>query len=353
MRTRKVLITVAMVVAVSCNGRETQPPAEERPSRVLSVFNWTDYVGNKTIPAFERRVGVKVRYDNYSGNEELVAKLETGGAKYDVVFPSGYAAEILLEKGLLSKLDKSVMENLSYIPEAFASPYFDKMMEYCVPYTWSTTGIGYDSARVGASEANSWDILFDERYKGEILMLDDVRASVGMALVHLGESANSVDPEAVSEARDLLLEQKPLVHVYASGGLPQLFASGEVVVGYGWSGDIRQASKLNPAVRYSVPDGGSLMYVDYMCVPSASEQVTLASEFIDHILDPEVSLEIAEVTAYATTNSGAMELADPELKELWRDLEEWDNGERFEFIRNVGRAIQEYDDAWREVKGAG
>ncbi len=351
MRSRSVILLVA-ASWLGCTPNDKNPPAEEKKdeAKILSVFNWTDYIGEETIPRFEQRTGIQVRYDSYSSNEELLAKLETGGAQYDVIFPSGYAVEILLRKGMLAKLDKTIMQNLKNVAEEFRSPYFDEDMEYCIPYTWSTTGIGYDSELITHAEAGSWEILFDARFKGKILMLDDVRASVGMALKYVGASVNSVNPAELQKARDVLLKQRPLVHVYASGGLPQLFGSGEVSVGYGWSGDIRQAQKINPKVHYRVPKGGSLIYVDYICIPASSANVVEATRFIDHILDSEISLEIAKTTAYATTNSAARSLAGKELKGLWADLDEWDKEKGFELIRNLGLGIDLYDRLWREVK---
>ena len=351
MRKLQPLFRIAIALAVAfvlcgCPG----PKINKQES--LHVFNWTDYIGKTTISTFEQSTGSKVFYDNYASNEDLIAKLESGGADYDLVFPSGYAVEILKAKNLLAPLDHGKIPNLKNVMSEFSSPYFDKEMGFCVPYTWSTTGIGYDSRDVSDAQANSFAVLFEPRYRGKILILDDMRASMGMALKSLGYSANTTSAEEIAKARDKLEHQKSLVHVYASSNIPQLLASGEVRLAYGWSGDILQAASRNTNVRYAIPTEGTLMYVDYMCVPAAARNKDLAFRFINHILDPAVSVEIAETIHYAMTNSGARDLAKGDIRTLWSILDRPQAMSNFEFVRNVGPNLQLYDQAWEQIKGS-
>lgn len=334
-------ITVLSLIFFSCR---RQPE--------LHVFNWTDYIGKNTISSFESSADAEVTYDNYSSNEDLIAKLEAGGAHYDVIFPSAYAVEILRSKGLLSKLDHGKIANLEHVMEQFRSPAVDPTLENCVPYTWSTTGIGFNSSRITEEAARNWQVLFDPKYQDKILMLDDVRASMGMALRSLGFSANTSSSSEIDKARQLLIEQKPLVHVYTNSNIPQLLASGEVDLVYGWSGDILQASQKNEHIRYRIPDGGSLVYVDFMCVPRSARNRDLALAFINHVLEPEVSVDIAQTIRYPTTNQGAYEKADEETRKLWDILGGARDLSRFESVKNLGETVELYDRAWQEIKTA-
>lgn len=315
----------------------------------LRVFNWGDYIGPTTVQDFATAHGVSVTYDNYSSNEELMAKLETGAA-YDVVFPSAYAVEALIQRGALSKIDKALVPNTQYVMEEFRAPAFDPQLEYCIPYTWSTTGLGCDVSVVPETACQSWDVLFDERYRGRVLMLDDVRAAMGVALKRLGLSVNSTAPSDLARAREMLVAQKPLVRVYAGSNIPRLLASREVAVAYAWSGDILQAASLNDDVRFVVPSSGTLLYVDYMCMPKASRNRAAAHAFVNFLLEPQVSLTIAESIHYATTNSGARRLAKGEVAALWTKLQGVVAQGKAEPVMNVGKALGAYDQAWRAVK---
>ena len=344
----KRVFVIVLLLGLSCWC--TGCPSSKTEKEVLHVFNWTDYIGKTTISTFEKSVNAKVIYDNYSSNEELIAKLEGGGADYDIIFPSGYAVEILIAKKMLSTIDHTKIPNLKYVMAEFSKPGFDEKLDFCVPYTWSTTGIGYNLKEVMEEQTKSWAVLFNERYRGKILMLDDMRACMGMALKSLGYSANSSSPDEISKAKEKLLKQKPLVHVYTNSNIPDLLGGGEVKLAYGWSGDILQATGKNKEIKYSIPNEGTLMYVDYICVPAMSKKKDLAYKFINHILDPQVSLEIASTIRYAMTNSGARDLADGETKELWSLLEKAPNRSSFEFIKNIGSALDLYDQAWQNIK---
>lgn len=344
MKAKAAIILVGLSLLFGCG--------EEKPTDNLAVFNWTDYIGTNTIASFEKATGGKVSYDNYSSNEDLIAKLQTGSAAYDVVFPSAYAVEILLAKQMLMPLDHSLIPNRSNLLPEFSSPEFDRELKYCVPYTWSTTAIAYDPSEVTEEAAKSAAVLFDPQFKGKILMLDDMRATLGIALKLLGYSANSTNETEIAKAREKLVEQKKLVHVYASSNLPQLLASGEVKLAYAWSGDILQAIQRNPKLRMSIPREGSLMYVDYMCIPRTAKHSALANRFINNILDPVVAADIAQTIKYAMPNAKAQGLVNPETAKLWDQMKYAEDRTKLEPVRNVGNALQFYDQAWQAVKSA-
>jgi len=353
----RLFLTLPLVLALAhCDFKETPTTrtaaAAAAAGRVLRVFNWGDYIGSKTIQEFERRFNAKVVYDNYSSNEELIARLESGGVAYDVVFPSGYAVEILRRKNLLRPIDKARLTNIGNVMPQFRHPTLDPKLEHAVPYTWSTTGIAYDDRVLTADEASSWKALFSPKVEGQLLVLDDMRAAFGMALKANGQSANATDPAAIAAATDRLIAQKPLVRVYTGANIPDLLARGEVKVAYAWSGDILQAVARNPHLHYAVPREGTLIYVDYMCVTSAAKDPTLAADFINFILEPDVAADIASTTHYAVTNSTARDRVAEDVKRLWNAIPEGSAAGSFEEIRNVGDALQHYDAGWQKLKGS-
>jgi len=334
---------VAVSIAISSCGPQDS---------TLSIYNWSDYIGDTTIESYQQYENTSILYSNYSSNEEMMAKLSFEPDAFDLVFPSGYAAAEMKRSGMLQKLDKALIPNLVNLMEAFRSPYFDTEMEYCVPYTWSPTGIGYNSDVVSAEEAASAGILFNGNYPNMVTMLDDSRATLGIALKYLGYSANSSQSDELNEAAELLVSAKPSLRMFTNDNIPSVYASEEVVVGYGWSGDIMQAAEINPRIKFSIPEEGSLVYVDYMCIPSGSDNADEAAKFINHILDPNVSLEIATTTKYATTNMAAFQLATGDTIELWSALQQAESG-LLENVIVVDSNISLYDDAWRAVKDGG
>lgn len=343
MKNYAAFIWAILLAITSCN--------RQSPQQSVSVFNWTDYIGTETISSFEQRANTKVTYANYGSNEELLAKLETGGASYDVIFPSAYAVEILLAKKHLHPIDLTIVTNRQLVLPEFAAPEFDPKLEYCVPYTWSSTAIAYDSGLVSDEEALSAKILFDSRLSGKILMLDDMRASIGIALKFLGYSANSTNPDELAKAKQVLLTQKPLVHLYASSNIPELLASGEVKVAYAWSGDILQAVRRNPKLRMVMPKEGALVYIDYMCIPKSSANPDGGSRFINHVLDPTVAKNIAETIRYAMPNSKVKGLVDAETAKLWDQMSYAKDRSKMETVKNVGDSLRLYDECWQAVKG--
>jgi spermidine/putrescine-binding protein len=341
MKTLKPLLLVALLLA-SCS----RSPQND----TLRIFNWSDYIGAKTIESFQTKTGAKVSYDNYSSNEDLIAKLDSGGAQYDLIFPSAYAVEILHAKGMLHSIDHAALPNLTNLMADFAHPSFDKELQFCVPYTWSTTGIGYDSTVISDDEAKSLEILFDPRFKGKILMLDDMRACLGMALKTKGYSVNSTNATEIAEAKEKLLSQKGLVHVYASSNIPQLLGSGEVKLAYAWSGDIIRAAQANTNIHYMIPKEGTLIYVDYMCIPKNAPNDVLALKFINHVLDPVIAADIADTIKYALPNTRTKDLVAPDTKALWNQLQTAKDMSKLEQVQNVGSALDLYDKAWQAVK---
>ncbi|HWX24867.1 MAG TPA: extracellular solute-binding protein, partial [Vicinamibacteria bacterium] len=202
--------------------------------QVLNLYIWSNYIAPETVRKFEKRYGVHVNVDLYDTNEALLAKVQAGNASYDLLCPSNYPIEILLHQNLLRPLDRSALPHLANLDPRFLDREYDRGNRYSVPYFWGTCGIGFNRRRVGP--VDSWAALWDRRFAGRILMLDDPRETLGAALKWRGKSLNSQDPEALGMAARLLLEQKPLVKTYDSANYHDVLLSGDVWLAQGWNG---------------------------------------------------------------------------------------------------------------------
>lgn len=344
-----------------------RPPPQPKPAATggtLRVYNFESYLGATAVSTFEERSNAKVQLETYKSNEDLVRGLE-GGGRYDVIFPSSYAVERLVQRGLLREMDRERVPNLIQVPERFRNPPVDPGLRHCVPYTWSMTGLGLLSPRTSrARDPDSLSALFADRAaekptergaeraeaKAErVLMLDDMRATMGVALRYLGLPASTQKPEEVTRAKDLLLGQAPRVARYVSDVGPPL-AAGEARLALAWSGDVLEQVQRNPDLRFVVPREGTILYVDYACVPRSAPSPELAFAFLNHLLDPQIAADFTNTTMFATPNLGAQKLLHPEARWLWATLDAVKDQGRFEMLRDVGPAAPLYEAAWREVR---
>ena len=349
-RLRFFLLTSLIVAALVGSQCTTNPgPATPPAQRELRVYNWSNYIGSKTIAEFERRYSVKVVYDNYSSNDELYAKLKAGGGGYDVIVPSDYMVEAMIKEGMLEQVDLSKITNFKNISKKFTNLPFDAGNKYSVPYFWGTTGVGINGDKV-AQPVEDWSILFEKQYRNRISLLDDMRYTIGMALKYLGHSANSTSPQEIEKAKQLLIGEKPLVRAYTSDTYMDLLTSGDVWISYGFSGDIYQVRKQNKSVKYVIPKQGTMIGVDNMCILKGAKNVDLAHEFINYILDPQVAAEIANEILYPSPNEAAYQYID---KAVFNDPSIYPPQEvldKCEFLRDIGDGLQLYEKAWTEIK---
>jgi spermidine/putrescine transport system substrate-binding protein len=284
------LIIIAFVAIIAGCGSSERPGEHEMTSR-LNFYNWSYYVADNTISDFEREYGVRVRYDNYSSNSELLAKLQAGASGYDVTVPSDYMVQIMVNLNLLQPLRFENIPNFENLDERFRNLPFDPENRYSIPYQWGTTGIGINT-RFVSEVVDSWDILWDERYRGRISILDDMRSGMVPALKRLGYSVNTRNAEELRQARDLMIEQKSLVRTYSSETYMDLLKSGDIWIAHGWSGDIFQVTKENPDVIFIIPKEGSYAWVDNLVIPRGAPNRTTAEAFINYLLRPDVSAAI-------------------------------------------------------------
>lgn len=315
----------------------------------LNVFIWSNYLPDSVIAEFERRYDAKLNIELYDSNEALLAKLQSGGAIYDIIVPSDYMVTVLREQGLLQELNRDVLTNFSNLDPRFVGLPYDPANQYSIPYMWGTTGIAYRKDKV-TEPIDSWAALWDTRYKDRIAMLDDVRETLGAALKFLGKSENSTEASEVQAAARLLLEQKPLVKAYDSGGFDQMLLSGDAWIAQAYSGQIAKAIADNPAIGYVIPKEGCTIFVDNMCVPRNSPHTELAHEFMNFVHEATTAAAIANGTGYSSLNLAARSLIRPDLLTNEAAYPPLDALERCEFIREIGPMISVYDRWWTEIK---
>jgi spermidine/putrescine-binding protein len=320
-----------------------------RGKNVLKVFNWSDYLHPDVIPQFEERVGARVVYDNYSSDAELETRLATGGGAYDVVFPSDRAMPALLAKGLLKPIDRSRLPNIRHLDQKFLSPPFDPENQYSVPYFWGTMAVGIRTDKI-AQAISGFGVLFDERYRGRITMLDDLENVIAAVLLHLGWPLNSVDPNHLAQAQRLLLAQKPLVQAYTSDSYKERLIAGEAWAALGWSGDLRQASQEEPLVRVVVPRSGTMIWLDSMAIPQAAQNPELAHAFIDYLLEPAIATKNAQAVQYATPNSTARDQLPAAMRGDESVYPQKETLDRCDWLRNRGADIEKVEAVWRVVR---
>lgn len=315
----------------------------------LNIYIWSNYLPDEVISEFERRYDAKVNVELYDSNEALLAKLQSGGATYDLVVPSDYMVTILKAQGLLEEIDRDHLTSFSNLDPQFTGLAYDPANQFSVPYMWGTTGIAYRKDKVAGPIA-SWAALWDAGYKDRLSMLDDVRETLGATLKYMGKSLNSTEPREIAAAADLLIEQKPLVKAYDSGGFDQLLLSGDVWVAQAYSGQIAKAMSENSQIGYVIPKEGCTMFVDNLCIPRVARNRELAVAFINYVLEARVAAEIANGTGYSSPNLAARAFIRPDLLANEAAYPPRDALERCELIKEIGPAISLYDRYWTEVK---
>jgi spermidine/putrescine transport system substrate-binding protein len=279
----------------------------------LTIYNWTYYTPDTVIRKFEKKYNVKVVYDQFASNEELYAKLKTGGSNYDIVFPSGDYVSIMIRQDMLERIDKSRMTNLGNIdPEVLRKAVYDPDMDYAVPYYYGAAGIIVNTARVPDYE-RSWSIFSRGDLRSRMTMLDDMREVMGGALSFLGYSVNSADPSQVSAASDLINNSwKPNLTKFDAESFGKGYASGDFWVAHGYAEvvyeEIMDNAQLLKDTVFFIPKEGGPAYIDNMCILKGTKNIDLAHKFIDFIHEPEIYAEFVDTFNFpATANIPARE----------------------------------------------
>ncbi|MFB0920230.1 MAG: spermidine/putrescine ABC transporter substrate-binding protein, partial [Oscillospiraceae bacterium] len=267
---------------------------------VVNVYNWGEYIDTDLITQFEQETGIKVNYKTYESNEQMYSVLKQGGVSYDVVIPSDYMISRLIDEDMLEPLDYSKIPNYSLIEDSLKGMAYDPDGTYSVPYMWGTMGLIYDPNVVG--EVDSWGALFDEKNSGNILMFDNSRDAMAIALKYLGFSMNTTDKGELDQAFELLKKQKPLLQGYVMDQIFDKLESGEAAIGAYYAGDYLTMHQENPNLKFCIPKEGSNVFVDAMCVLKNAENKDNAEAFINFMTGTQQSMANSEFIGYTSPN---------------------------------------------------
>ena len=324
------------------------------PGGKLYVYNWGEYIDDEVITMFEEETGIKVIYDMFETNEIMYAKLAQDTSAYDVVCPSDYMIQKLIENDMIQELDFDNIPNSVNIGKEYfeSSQDFDPGNKYSVPYCWGTVGILYNKTMVD-DVVDSWDILWDEKYNGQILMQDSVRDAFMVALIKNGFSLNSTDPQEIRKATDDLIAQKPLVQAYVVDQVRDKMIGGEAALGVIYSGEAIYTFRENPDLDYVVPKEGTNVWIDSWVVTKGAKNKENAEKWIDFMCRPDIALMNFDYITYSTPNTVAREnIEDDEIRNseiAFPDLSSFKN-EAYKYLGEDGDHL--YNDAWMEVKSA-
>lgn len=321
----------------------------------LVVYNWGEYIDPEVLTMFEEETGIDIVYEEFETNEILYPKISSGAIAYDVICPSDYMIQRMIENDLLSEINFDNIPNLKNIGKQYLerSRQFDPENKYSVPYCWGTVGILYNKMMVD-EPVDSWSILWDPKYKDNILMQDSVRDAFGVTLKYLGYSLNSIDLDELTEAKNLLIEQKPLVQAYVIDQVRDKMIGNEAALGVIYSGEAIYTQKENPNLEYVIPKEGSNIWIDSWVIPKNAEHKENAEKFINFLCRPDIALMYFEYITYSTPNEAARELIEDESirnsEIAFPDLSKYDNLETFQYLGT--EADQVYGDLWNKVKSS-
>ena len=305
------------------------------------------------IEQFTKETGIEVIYDEFETNETMYPKVEAGAVAYDLVCPSDYMIKRMLDNDLLAKINFDNVPNIKNIGKTYLeqSQEFDPTNEYSVPYTWGTVGILYNKKKV-KEPVDSWSILWDSKYKDQILMQDSVRDAFAVALKSLGYSLNSTDEKELEEAKDLLIEQKPLVQAYVIDQVRDKMIGNEAAIGVIYSGEAIYTQRENPDLEYVIPKEGSNIWFDSWVIPKNAPNKENAEKFLNFLCRPDIALKNFEYITYSTPNEAARKLIkDDDIRNskiAFPDISSLKNCETFQFLGDDADAL--YNRLWREVK---
>ena len=318
----------------------------------VNVYNWGEYIDESIFDDFEKEYNIKVNYSTFNSNEALYSVLKNGGASYDVIVPSDYMISRMINEDMLEKLDFSNIPNYANVSDNYKNLEYDPTGEYTVAYLWGTVGLIYNTAMID-EEITSWTALFDEKYSGDILMFDNSRDALAIALLTLGYSVNTTDEGELREAYDLLKNGKDGFQAFVMDQIFDKLESGEAAIGPYYAGDYVTMVENNPDLAFVLPDEGTTRFVDAMCIPKGCENKENAEKFINFMCENEISMRNMDEVGYASPIDEVCEEYAADLDEdianvMFPDSEYLSGLEVFKILPQ--EALNLYDELWVDLK---
>lgn len=326
---------------------------KKNEAKVVNFLNYGENIDDKTLSEFEKKYGIKVNMDTFDDMETMYQKVSSGSVKYDVILVSDALMPRMIKQDLLKKLDKKNIPNLSQMDEVYLNLDIDKGNQYSVPYMFGTVGIVYDKNKV-KEQVDSWDILWNEKYKGNIFMFDTYRDTMGAALKKLGYSLNSADKNQIKEAEELLIKQRETVKpIYGVDEGTTMIPNGETAINMIWSGEGLNLQKEHPNLEYIVPKEGANFWIDSLCIPKNAENIEGAEKFINFVSDKDAALRIADEIGYTTPNKEAKAMQPDEVKNNPNAYMTKEVMSRCEIYKDLPSDVKKiYDAAWVHIKSS-
>ena len=314
--------------------RFVEPPVGESDA-AIHVFNWGEYIDPDLLDAFTEETGIRVIYETFDSNEAMLVKINQGGTSYDLAMPSEYMVEKMVERDMLIEIDHQQLPNLEHIGDQFLGLDFDPQNKYSVPYFWGTVGVLFHPEKTDL-DFTSWDMLWDESLRNEILLVDSAREVMGFALNSMDESLNSKDPDKLQEALDKLIELAPNVRGVVGDEIMQMMINNESIAAVIWSGSARDVMWENEDLDYIVPEGGSNLWFDTFVIPKTANNIEGAHAFINFMLEPENAAQNADYVGYSTPNETGLALLDEAEQEDTRFYPTEEQQASLEVYKNLG-----------------
>ena len=326
--------------------------AKPKEQITLNVYNWGQYIADgsddslEVIAAFEEAYPhIKVNYSTYDSNEIMYSKLSNGGITVDVIIPSDYMIARLIEEDMLLEINYDNIPNYQYVDDTFKNTAFDPENQYSVPYTWGTVGILYNTKYVDEADVTGWELLWNEKYAGKILMFGNSRDAFGIAQYLLGYDVNTTDEAELQACAAKLTEQKPLLQQYVMDEIFATMQNEEAWIAPYYAGDCLTMMDANEDLAFYLPeDQGFNLFIDAMCIPNCAEEKEAAELFINFLCDPEIAGANMDWICYSTPISAAKEYMDPDAVSSpvsYPDEEILANGSSYAFLpESVSRYVE-------------
>ena len=314
-----ICVVLSVLLAVSCLVGLSGCGSSKKTT--LYVYNWGQYISEgddgslDVIAAFEEAYpNIRVQYSTYDSNEIMYSKLANGGITVDVIIPSDYMIGRMVQEGMLEELNFDNIPNYQYIDDAFKNTSYDPENKYSVPYTWGTVGIIYNTKYVDEADVTGWELLWNEKYAGKILMFDNSRDAFGIAEYLLGYDVNTTDEAELQDCAAKLAEQKPVVQQYVMDQIFDAMENEEAWIAPYYAGDYLTMVEENPDLAFYRPTAqGYNMFIDAMCIPTCCQEKKAAETFINFLCSPEISSANMAFLGYSVPSTAAKELMDPEV----------------------------------------
>lgn len=319
----------------------------------LALYNWSIYINPEILTDFTKESGIAVTLDNYGTNEEMLAKIQAGATGYDIVWPSVHMQDIMTNLELLQPVGLQSLKGHENIDAKYFKAKTDPDHQICMPYNWGSTGLIVNKAMTKGVDVDTWKVVFDppEQLRGKIAMLDDVRETVGAALIYNGFSMNSTDPKELAKARDTIIKAKPYWAAMLTDGIGDKVVNGDFAIAHWWSGSSAQTvDTAKDKVAYVLPKEGVNGFQEDMCLLKSAPNVTEAKAFFEYMLRPEVAAKNANWLRGGTPNTPALPLIDAAMKDnkaLYPDAETF---KTFTLVQDLGDKIKLWDSVWTKVK---